>query len=453
MTTTVAPEAAIPMSLEEHFSRNLIGGQWKFPAGPFEYEIRSPADSQVIAVVPLSSRFDVTDAVEAARTALRGTWADREVRARLLRRLLDQLTANEQEIARVQSAETGLTAEDSLTAVRLTLREARSQLRCEAMARAPKTGGVSGHILSWGLPFTEVVTSVFPALVRGDTVVIKPSLRAPLSAVVFGYLATETGLHPGVVNVVQGTGGDVGAELVSRPDLSGLYVRAGERTLQQAERAHAKTLVPLRTVRAGGNAVILGPGALEHLDEITEFVSTMVRMNSAGGPFNVPMVVAHTSAADEVLGRVISTLSTVTAAPLPTETLRASALAGIRSLLDAGAVRRLGGDVIPDDIPHRMGWRVPPTVLDLGNVGSAAAVAQQLGMPLGPVLGVVRFDATDELAHVSLSVRAKDGVAHVWGLDLAEIPKLPHRLVVTGSPALDYTEDMRISPSWTEHAQ
>ena len=64
---------------------------------------------------------------------------------------------------------------------------------------------------------------VLPALAGGDTVIVKPSLRGPLSPVAFAYLATQAGLPPGVVNVVQGTGVDVGAELISRPDLSALW--------------------------------------------------------------------------------------------------------------------------------------------------------------------------------------------------------------------------------------
>jgi acyl-CoA reductase-like NAD-dependent aldehyde dehydrogenase len=452
MTTLVSTEASIPLALEEFFSRNLIGGEPRFPAAPYEFEIRSPSDSRIIAVVPLSSRFDVAQAVDAARVALGGGWSDREVRIRRLRSFVELLAEKEQDIAHVQSVETGLSPADSLAAVRITLREARSLFRCEAIARAPKAGGVSGHILSWGMPFTEVVTSVLPALVRGDAVVIKPSLRAPLSPALFGFLATESGLHPGVVNVVQGTGGDVGSELIRRSDLSGMYVRAGERTLAQAERGHTRTTVPLRTVRAGGNVAIVGAGGAVHLDQITATVASMVRMNSAGGPFGLPLLALHSDVAHLVTEAVVEELSTVVAAPLPTEPLRAAALARIGSLVRAGARPLLGGVAIPDDIAHRMGWRLPPTVLALGDAGSRAALTQEVIPALGPVLGIVTFTEFESLAGSFRGRRFADGVAQVRGIDRDASKTLPHGLLVTDPDPTDYTESMRISPAWTRCA-
>ena len=118
---------------------------------------------------------------------------------------------------------------------------ARAALADLAAGRPSPGGGVSGHILSWGLPFTEIVTSVLPALGRGDTVIVKPSLRGPLTPAAFGFLATRAGLPAGVVNIVQGTGIDVGADLISRPGLSALHVRAGDRTIAQAQRGHQRT--------------------------------------------------------------------------------------------------------------------------------------------------------------------------------------------------------------------
>ncbi len=88
---------------------------------------------------------------------------------------------------------------------------------------------------------------------------MKPSLRGPLSPVAFAHVATEIGLPAGVVNLVQGTGVDVGAELITRRDLSALHVRAGQRTIAQAMRAHERSDVCLHALRAGGNVVIAGP--------------------------------------------------------------------------------------------------------------------------------------------------------------------------------------------------
>jgi acyl-CoA reductase-like NAD-dependent aldehyde dehydrogenase len=65
---------------------------------------------------------------------------------------------------------------------------------------------VSGHVLSWGLPLAEVTCAVLPHPLAGHTAVIKPSLRAPMSAAAVAHLATCMGFPPGVINIVQGTG-------------------------------------------------------------------------------------------------------------------------------------------------------------------------------------------------------------------------------------------------------
>ncbi len=195
-----------------------------------------------------------------ASAASAGFWADPVERILVLHALVERLAGAAEDLAGLQSLETGLTLDDARALVAATLEIARDLLSCGARTAAGHaTHGVSGHILSWGSPLTEVVTSVLPALIRGDSVIVKPSLRGPLTPVAFALQATGAGLPAGVVNIVQGTGGDIGADLIGRRELSALYVRGGERTIAQAERAHARTNVPLHVLRGGGNVLIVGP--------------------------------------------------------------------------------------------------------------------------------------------------------------------------------------------------
>jgi acyl-CoA reductase-like NAD-dependent aldehyde dehydrogenase len=415
------------------YQRNLIGGRWKFPAAPYEFEIRSPDDSTIIAVVPLSSRLDVAAAFGAADSALRGTWAAPDARAQLLHALLDLITARRTELARLQCAETGLSPADSLHAIDVTLTVARAALADLTAGRPSRDGGVSGHILSWGLPFTEIVTSVLPALGRGDTVIVKPSLRGPLTPAAFGFLATRAGLPAGVVNIVQGTGVDVGADLICRPGLSALHVRAGERTIAQAQRGHQRTGIELHALRAGGNVMIIGPGS--DVGAVAGAVAAGVRVHSSGGPFGLPLLAVHRDCHESVLQAVTDRLSRTAAAPLPTEPLRQRALRRIRYLVEAGAQVRLGGSSLPDDIEHRMGWRIPPTVLMLGAAGSPAALAEQASVPLGPVLGILSWDSESELGPAFTAPRNGAGIASIVGAGHWAAASLPHGLVTTGPPA------------------
>jgi acyl-CoA reductase-like NAD-dependent aldehyde dehydrogenase len=434
---------------DDHYARNLIGGRWQFPAVPYEFEIRSPADSTITAVVPLSSRLDVARAFAAAADALRGPWAAPAERARLLHALIDRIDASRTELARLQSTETGLSMADSLNTVSATVSIARDLLRRGAIIGTTRDTGVSGHILSWGLPFTEIVTSVLPALVRGDTVIVKPSLRGPLSPAAFALLAGQIGLPAGVVNLVQGTGGDVGAELITRRDLSALHLRAGPRTIAQAERAHVRSDVSLHVLRAGGNVVIVGPEHDVDLDTVADTVTAAVRINSAGGPFGLPLLAVHRDKAEPVLGAIIERLSRTVTAPLPAEPLRRRALDRIDTLVAVGAEVLLGGPVLPDDIAHRMGWRMPPTVLALGPADSPAMAAEQATAPLGPVLSVTTWQEWAQLGAAFTAPRARHGIGSIWAAGEHATASLPHGLTIAGSSSPSLLSAALLPPAWT----
>src|SRR5262249_47335623 len=154
-----------------------------------------------------------------------------------------------------------------------------------------RTAGVSGLVLSWGLPLAETIAALLPQLAAGRAVVVKPSLRAPLSTVAVAYLATGVGFPPGVINVVHGTGVDVGTALHATARLALLHVRAGERSLAHAARATAVSGVPLRTLRAGGNIAVVGPDA--DPAALASAVADALRVHSTGGPLALPFLAVH----------------------------------------------------------------------------------------------------------------------------------------------------------------
>jgi acyl-CoA reductase-like NAD-dependent aldehyde dehydrogenase len=406
------------------YERNLIGGRWRFPALPYEYEIRSPRTGEVIATVPLSSRLDVAQAVEAARHALRAERPAPDAREEPARSLLGKIVQHRAGLARLQATETGIEETDSLRTLDATVSEVARHLRS-----TPTTGrpGVSGHILSWGLPLTEAITSTIPPIARGDTVILKPSLRAPLSAAAVARLAAEAGLPPGVVNVVQGTGVDAGTALIGADGLAALQVRGGSRVSDYAARGPRR---PRRYLAAGGNAVLVGPDGEPPIETIVAALTAGVRLHSAGGPFGLPLVAIHRR--QKALPAMLAErLRAVAPAPLATEALRLRALDRVRALLAAGALPLAGGTEIPDDIAHRMGWRLPPTVLFLGDAGSPAVQVERTLPPLGPVLSIVVWDGPADLAALVSPPRARQGVAYVCGVAAPPgIPSgLPHAVV------------------------
>ncbi len=128
MTSAVLEAPAAYLPDDNCHARNLIGGSWRFPAAPYEFESRNPADSTITMVVPLSSRFDVAAAFDAATEALHGSWAEPAARAELLATLLDRIAASQPGLARLQPLETGIALGDSLRAIKRALSLARKLL-------------------------------------------------------------------------------------------------------------------------------------------------------------------------------------------------------------------------------------------------------------------------------------------------------------------------------------
>jgi len=440
--------AALPA--DELYARNLIGGSWEFAAAPFDYEIRNPVDGTVTTVVPLSSRVDVARAVTAAGSAAASWAADPSARRDLLTRLAAEIGQCAEPLARLQALETGLGLTDSRAAMAALSRFCGIALNGESPGTP--AAGVSGQILSWGLPFAEVVCAVLPQLHAGRTAVIKPSLRAPMSAAAFAHLATSTGFPPGVLNLVQGTGVDVGTALASTPGLAALHVRAGARTLSQAARAVAVTRTPLTCLRAAGNIALAGPDA--DLAPVADAVTTALRTHSAGGPLSLPLLCVHSSVADALLDAILARLETCHPAPLPAEPLRDRALARVAALLARGG-RLLRGGQVPDDVRHRMGWVLPPTVIMAGAMrGEAAVAATGPADPVGPILTVVTWRSPAELAGMFPHPRYGDGMACTWGLDDAELAgaALPHTVILPEKTPIAALAGGRLPAAWTADA-
>ncbi|MBI4943858.1 MAG: aldehyde dehydrogenase [Actinobacteria bacterium] len=446
--------AGTPVAGDEEFARNLVDGRWRFPAAPYEFEIRSPRDSRVVACVPLSSRFDVDAAVRAGARAAQAWAADPAARVRLVAQAVTDLERLAVPVAEVVASETGLDLADALEQVRTGVRWARHWLGAvddavdDAGSPAGRAPGVAGVVLGWGAPFLEAVSAILPLLLQGRTVVVKPSLRAPLSAVVLAHRLVAAGLPAGVLGVVQGTGTDVGAALVGRPDLAVLHVRGGDRTLDLAGRAVATSGVPLLPLRAGGSVLLSGRDADPAVVAAT--VAAGLRLHNASGPAAVPWLVVHADTAGPVVDAVVAAASAARPVPLPTEPVRERSLGAVRALGRLGG-RVLTGGVVPDDVAHRMGWLVPATVVTVGAVGSRLGPHSDddpWREPLGPVVAVATWRTPGDLVDAFSRSRFGDGIGWVHRVGDDAAAALPG--VVREARGADHRVDAGDLPvAWT----
>jgi aldehyde dehydrogenase (NAD+) len=211
---------------------NLVGGAWRPSSSGETYEKRSPwRPSEVTGVFPASGAEDAREAVAAAAAAFPG-WAalPAPARAAFLFRTADAIEARVERIAQDMTAEMG----KPLREARMEAARAAAILRYsagEAYRPAgevfePSVGGqtlytrrrpigVVGLITPWNFPVAIPVWKLAPALVYGNTVVLKLGYEAPRTGLHIAECFVEAGLPAGVLNVLTGAGSKVGAELVS----------------------------------------------------------------------------------------------------------------------------------------------------------------------------------------------------------------------------------------------
>ena len=217
--------------------RMYIGGAWVAAASGQTRQIINPANQEVIATVAEGDRRDAIAAIAAARQAFDYTdWPTRPAveRASLLARLADLIEAEREQLATLESLDTGKTLEES----RWDMDDIAGIFRYFA-GLADKDGGevissplpatesllvrepvgVCGQISPWNYPLLQAAWKLAPALAAGCTVVVKPSEITPLTTLRVTELAITAGFPPGVVNTVLGPGATVGAELAEHHDV------------------------------------------------------------------------------------------------------------------------------------------------------------------------------------------------------------------------------------------
>ena len=235
--------------------RNFIDGRFAAATGG-TIEVHNPADGALVGVVPASTAGEVDAAVQAARRAQIG-WEKRPAieRAGFLRQISAKLRTHRLELADIIVREQGKVRPLAQIEVDFTadyidyMAEWARRLEGEVITsdRARETillmrkpiGTVAG-ILPWNFPFFLIARKLAPALVTGNTIVIKPSEETPINAFVFAELVAETDLPPGVVNVVGGRGADTGQALVEHKGIDLVTftgsVGTGSRIMQTAGR-------------------------------------------------------------------------------------------------------------------------------------------------------------------------------------------------------------------------
>ncbi|NGQ97082.1 aldehyde dehydrogenase family protein [Brevibacillus sp. SYP-B805] len=217
---------------------SLINGEERRGDGRTSFEVRNPFNGELVGMVDLATRNDVEEAIQAAHRVFVETMKQLPAhrRSAILRKAADLLEERSEEFAALLTQEAGKPIRDSrgevARAVQV-LRFASEQAKADdgellkmdsAIGGENRFGlvkrfpvGVVAAITPFNFPLNLVLHKVAPALAVGCTVVLKPAEKTPLSAMKLARLLEEAGLCKGALNVVMGTGQDVGEHLVTHP--------------------------------------------------------------------------------------------------------------------------------------------------------------------------------------------------------------------------------------------
>src|SRR5690349_9898872 len=212
----------------------LIDGAWHTTCSGGAIEVGEPALERPLASVPAAGVIEVDLALEGAhRTFQEATWAESDParRAEVLYAIAAGIRANAEALAQLEARNVGKPIGDARW-------EVAAGARCfdyyaGAITRyygktVPVTAqgfnytihvpcGVVAAIVPWNFPFLMACWKTAPALVTGNSVVLKPASQTPLTALALGAIAMEAGIPPGVLQVIAGRGGEIGDHLVAHP--------------------------------------------------------------------------------------------------------------------------------------------------------------------------------------------------------------------------------------------
>jgi aldehyde dehydrogenase (NAD+) len=436
------------MSVQEVLQRtaptNFVGNKWTESQGP-AVDTRNPADpDDVLAAVPDSTPGDVDAAVAIAAAAFPG-WAATPApqRGDILRRWNELIGEHTDELANLMTREMGKPLAESkaeLGRARLELDYAAGEATRMHGSTLPSRQpgqlvytelepiGVVGAITPWNFPAVAPVRKLGPALVTGNTVVLKPALETPLTALALAALLREAGLPDGVLNVVTGRGSVAGAHLAAHPDVAGVSFTGSTGVGRSIAESVARRLGTVQLELGGKNAAYVH--SARDLNKVVAQITSAAIQASGQRCTSISRVIVQEELADELvelLSKVYSELQvgpgldpSTQVGPLVSQAQYDRVSGYVKTGLEEGATRTTADREVPE------GLYFPPTVLD--HVTPDMVVARE--EIFGPVISVHRVSDVDEA--IAVANDCDYGLASVVFSENLEVAMKFSRAVGTG---------------------
>jgi len=420
--------------------KHLINGEWVESHGGGTFEVVNPATEEVCGLIALGDAIDVDNAVNSAREAFKTfSRTTREERVALLERIRAGLEARADEIATAITAEMGapewvsreaqavLPKFHTDTAIE-NLKKFEFEEACGNSLARKEPIGVCGLITPWNWPAATVMTKILPALAVGCTTVLKPSEYSPFSAHIIAEILQESGVPPGVFNLVYGDGPTVGSAISGHPNVDMVSITGSVRAGIEVARNAANTVKRVVQELGGKSPNVLLPSA-----DFAKAVPAGVKglMLNSGQSCSAPSrMLVPNARMDEVKGIATATIAEVTIGqpssnafigPVVNKNQYNRIQTFIEKGIAEGATVLVGGPGKPEGLEK--GFYVKPTIF-VDTTPEMTIVQEEI---FGPVLVIQGYDDIEDAI-----VKANDTVyglaAYFQGGDINELREVASRV-------------------------
>jgi len=416
----------------------FIDGRFVPSASGASFDNLNPATGRSLGTVAAGEQLDVDRAVAGARAAFRrGTWSEQppKARKRVLLKFAELILANKDELALLETLDTGKPIGDSLS---VDIPSAANCIRWYAEAvdkvydEVAPTGpralatitrepmGVVGAIVPWNFPLLMASWKIGPVLATGNSLVLKPSEKSPLTALRVAELALEAGLPEGVFNVVPGFGHTAGKALASHMDVDCIAFTGSTATGKAVMAAAAHSNLKKVSLECGGKSPNIVLADCPDLDRAATAAAFAIFFNQGEMCSAGSRLLVDASIKDAMLEKIAAVGRDMKPGdPLdPATKLGAivdeTQMKRVLSYIDAGkadgARVALGGSRVRQDTG---GFFVEPTVFD--GVKPAMRIARE--EIFGPVLATLTFRNVEEAIQIANDVEYGLAAA-VWTRDI-----------------------------------
>ena len=426
----------------------FIGGRYVDAASGETFDDLSPANGKLLARVAAGDAADVDAAVAAARDAFKkSTWAGMSPgkRKRILQKFADAILANKDELALLETLDMGKPIGDS---TRIDIPAAAGVIRWYAEAvdkiydEIAPTGrealalitrepvGVVGAIVPWNFPLVMAAWKIGPVLAAGNSLVLKPSEKSPLTAIRVAGLALEAGLPEGVFNVVPGFGHTAGKALALHMDVDAIAFTGSTATGRQIMQYAGQSNMKRVSLECGGKSPNIVLADYENLDRAATAAAFAIFFNQGEMCSAGSRLLVQESIKDAMLEKIQAVAQKMQPGdPLDPKTKLGAIVDDIQlqrvlGYIDAGrqegAKVRVGGKRA---LEASGGYYVEPTVFD--EVKPQMRIARE--EIFGPVLSTITFRTVDEAIEIANDV-IYGLAAAVWTRDVTTAHRVARAL-------------------------